>query len=361
MRIFLAASAALLCSITGGCSKEAAAPPPPRPVETLIVAPAAGGTIATYPGQVVSRYQAELGFRVGGTITAKLVNVGDRVSAGQVLARIDPADAQVSLQGARAQTGAAASAVQQQITDLARARRLLAEGFVSQAEFDRQRVAVDQARAQLSTARSQETGASRQLAYTSLRAERAGVVTAFVGDVGQVVPAGQTVATVATPGATEVVVSIPEGDVNQFRSSTLRVRLWSARGPGYAGQLRTLAPEADPQTRTFEARVAFDPPAGVPLLGTTAEITATSPVASPLLRVPVTALTRVGDRSVVWIVKGSPARVSPRAIRISEVQQNAVLVAGGIAPGERVVTAGVHLLHAGDMVRPIASSASTPR
>lgn len=344
-----------------GCGREAERPPPPRPVATLVVAPAQGETLAFYPGEIVSRYEVRLGFRVAGRLTAKLVDIGDRVSAGQALAELDPGDAQLNLNSAEGQASAAASTARQQALDLARDRELLKEGFISQTEFDRQKVSTDQAQAQLRTARSQHAEAARQLGYTVLRAERAGVVTAFSGDVGQVVQAGQAIATVSAPGTVEAAISIPEGQVESFRRAGLRVRLWSAPNVAYPGRIRTLSPAADQQTRTFDARVAFTAPPGAAPLGATAEVETFNPLSRALLRVPVSALSQRGGQTVVWVVSGAPARVAPRPVQVVLVQQNAVLISGGLHPGERVVTAGVHLLHPGQIVLPVGQSGDVSR
>jgi RND family efflux transporter MFP subunit len=155
------------------CSGHEEPAAPPRTVETTIVTPASGAVSTVYSGQVVSRYAGNYGFRIGGMIVERPVEVGQSVSAGQILARLDPRDVDVSVRSASAQTSAAA-AQSSQTTDLARARRLLAEGFISQAEFDRQQAATQSAQAQLRSARAQQTGASQQLSYT--RCARAGPV-----------------------------------------------------------------------------------------------------------------------------------------------------------------------------------------
>ena len=112
-----------------------------------------------------------------------------------------------------------------------------------------------------------------------------------------------------------------------------------------------MSPAANQQTRTFDARVAFDPGRGGAPIGSTAEVASTRAIAASALRVPVGALTERDGRPAVWIVSGTPARVTPRAVAIVQVQQNAVLLSGDLRPGERIVTAGVHLLHPGDVVR----------
>lgn len=346
-----------LCATLAGCQGDAPPPVPPRSVETMVIAPASGGTGAVYSGQIVSQYEGHYGFRIGGMIVAKLVDVGQTVAAGQVLARLDPADVSFNVQSADAQVAGASAQAIQQTTDLRRARQLAAEGFISPAEYDRQKAAALQAGAQLRATQAQRTGAARQLSNTVLRAERAGVVTDFQGDVGQVVQAGQAVVTVATPGAAEAAISIPEGEVTGFRTARLGVRIWAAPAVSYAGHIRTLSAAANPQTRTFDARIAFEAPAGKAAIGSTAQVEAVRAVGPQSFRVPITALTRREGKPVVAIISGNPARVTLRAVQVGAVQDNAVLLSSGVRAGERVVTAGAHLLHPGEQVRAIASTA----
>lgn len=355
--IAFACTAALMVG-QWSCSPKEQPAEEPRPVETVIVAPAQGGTVAVYPAQVLSRYDGRLAFRVSGRLIAKLVEVGQPVTAGQILARLDPADAELSVAGARAQVAAAESAARQQAIDLARAQRLLADGFISQAGYDRKLVSADQAQEQWRLAQSQLAGAIRQVDYTALRAERDGVVADFAADPGRVVQAGETVATIATPSEIEAAISIPEGESEAFRRSTLAVRTWSAPNVSYPGRIRMMSPAAAAQTRTFEARVAFTAPPGAAAVGSTAEVTATTPIVGTAMRLPVSALSQRAGSPIVWVVAGTPARVSARNVEVVQVQQNAVLVTGDVRPGERVVTAGVNRLFPNQVVRPVSSTAS---
>lgn len=360
-RLAVRASLVLLAPIALSACGQEGVPEQPRPVETVAVGPAEGSTSTAYSGQVLSRYTGNYGFRVAGMITERLVDVGQTVSAGQILARLDPHDLSVGVNSAQAQTAAAGAQASAQTTDLIRAKRLLDEGFISPAEYDRQRAAAQSANAQLSAARAQLRGADQQLSYSILRATRAGVVTAVSGEPGEVVPAGQPVVVVASPGTLEVALSVPEGEVATFRSAQLGVRLWVQPGKVFPATIRTLSAAANPQTRTFDARVAFEAPAGTASIGNTAEVVVRKPVDSQHLRVPLSAITQWQGKSVVWIVSANPARVSPRVVAVSAVQNNDALIAARLLVGSRIVSAGAHLLKPGELVRAMPSSASTDR
>lgn len=347
---------AKLLALCGVVAVTACSAPPQeakaaRTVETLLIGEASGEVSTTYSGQVVSRYSTDYGFRVGGMITAVPVEVGQRVSAGQVLARLDPQDMQVQLNSASAQSAAAAAQSQVQTTDLSRAQRLLNEGFISQAEFDRTQAATTSAQANLRSARAQQSGASQQLNYTVLRASRDGVVTAITGEVGEVVGAGHPVIMVESAGSLEVAISIPEGDMAALRGGQLQAKFWTSPSNVYPAKIRTLSMAANPQTRTFDARIAFDAPAGVAAIGGTAEVILGTSVAQKTISLPLSAITQQGEASVAWVVTGNPATVQPRVVQIHATQGNDYLISSGLKAGERVVSAGAHLLKAGEQVR----------
>jgi multidrug efflux pump subunit AcrA (membrane-fusion protein) len=194
-------------------------------------------------------------------IIARPVEVGQQVAAGQILARLDPKDVDVSVRSATAQTSAAAAQSQAQTTDLARARRLLAEGFISQAEFDRQQAATRSAQAQLRSARAQQTGAISSFPIPPCaRAGRRGY--AVQGDVGEVVPPDNRCGR-AKPRRARSRHQRSRGEVARFRAARLGVRLWtSPRGSIRRGYARFPPPPM--QTRTFDTRVLFDAPPAPP-------------------------------------------------------------------------------------------------
>jgi RND family efflux transporter MFP subunit len=345
-----------------GCGNQDQPPAPPRTVETILAVSTSDLADAVYPGQVVSRFAIDYGFRVGGMLVARPVEVGQYVEAGTVLARLDPSDAEINLRGATAQAQAAAAQSQAETADLERSRRLVAEGFMSQAEFDRLQAGADAARGQLRASRAQQAGVSQQLTYTVLRARRSGVVTAVSAEAGEVVGAGQPIISIAEPGALEVAVSIPEGEVGRFRASTLGVRLWARPDQTYPGSLRTLSGAANPQTRTFDARVAFGGTGPDAVLGATAEVSVQTPAADDSgIVLPTTAVIERAGQPTVWVVAGSPSRVTARGVTIGAVRDDTIIVTGGLRAGERVVTAGGHLLKPNEQVRPTPSTASTNR
>lgn len=341
--------AALL--LLSACGDEAPVKDERRAVAVLRLTPAAYGGETSFAGEIKSAYESPLGFQVAGRIVARTVNAGDTVRAGQALFRIDPGDYARALDSAAAQTGAARTAAATQSADLARARELLKQGFISPAEYDQTKASADQARAQLRAADTQRGTAAAQLGRTSLTAPRAGIVTQIEGEVGQVVAAGQTIVTVADPGRPEIAVSLPEGGLGAVqRAKRLTVTLWSDPGKVYEAKLRTLAGAADPTTRTFAARVTILGDATLHI-GKTAELHVEGDRAATALTVPLTAIARAKSGAQAWVLDRKTMTVRPRAVRIGSPKGDTLTVLAGLRPGETIVTAGIHLLRAGETVR----------
>src|SRR5882672_10557045 len=205
---FVALSAALLLA---GCEANTApAPTSERPVKVQRVAFADADTKREFVGVVRARHETDLGFRVAGKIVTRIVNVGDRVEAGDVVARLDPEDLKLQVQSAEAELSAATSNLAQAAADFERYTKLKTQGWASAADFERKKAASDEAQGRLDRARRSLDLARNQLDYADLKADAAGVITATLAEPGQVVAIGQPVARLAHRGEKEAVVALPE-------------------------------------------------------------------------------------------------------------------------------------------------------
>jgi RND family efflux transporter MFP subunit len=230
-----------LAALLAGCDSGKESAPLARPVETVIVRSGALSEAAAFTGDVRARHESDLAFRIGGKVIERRVDVGAAVRKGQVLARIDPADAALQASQAEAQRALAESETQ-------RFRDLRARNFVSQAALDARETALKTAAAQAAVARN-------QAGYTVLVADRDGVVTAVMAEPGQVVGAGQPVLRFARPEEKEVLVNVSESRVKDVRAAAdALVTLWAHPARRYAGRVREIAPAADAATRTFAVR-----------------------------------------------------------------------------------------------------------
>lgn len=348
-RILLLAGFALALS---GCGGDEAAGPPERPA-MVVKARAEGAAPRAYAGEVRARHEPALAFRIGGKIARRLVEVGDRVKAGQPLAELDAADVALQREAAQAQLASAEADLALASSELERYRSLLSRQLVSQSLFDARESAFEAAKARVRQARAQAAVSGNQAAYAVLTAPKAGVIVQRMAEAGQVVAAGQTVFVLAEDGEREVAISLPERDAAGFApGKPLLVELWSQPGKRFPGKLRELSPAADPQARTFAARVSFDAGDAPVDLGQSARVFAEG-AGGPAPSVPLSALYERDGQAAVWVVDPGSRQVSLRPVQVGPYGETSVPVTSGLEAGEWVVAAGVHLLLEGQVIKPI--------
>ena len=321
-----------------------AAGPAPRPVRVQTVVFASQGDDPAFSGTIQARIQADLAFQVGGKVVSRPVEAGDHVHAGQVLARLDPADLRFTQEAAEATLQAAQADDANARIDLARYVEL---GRTSPAylpsEYDRRLAAAHGADARVAQAQRQVELARDQSGYGVLRADADGIVTALPVQVGQVVASGQTVATVAHTDAIEVVADVPENRLADIRAArAVSIRLWALPKLVLRGRVREIGALADPASRTFRVKVSLlDPPPKLVALGMTA--TVEFAISRPVLAVlPPSALTDQNGQPAVWVLDPATHRATLRPVTLAGYSDDgAVLVRSGLKAGEQVITAGV--------------------
>jgi len=347
-RSLIAASVAL--SLLAGCSKEAPPPEDVRPVRALTLAAGGINASTTFSGDVRPRYESRLGFRVGGKISARKVDVGSSVKRGTVLMQLDPQDLRLGQTQAQASLRAAQTSYELARAELKRYQDLRSQNFVSQAVLDQKVAAARSAQASVEAARAQSREQANQTGYASLEADTEGVVTGIDAEVGQVVQAGTPVVRVARTDEKEVVIGVPEDQVDELRhADQVKVRLWADPDRSIPGKIREVAPVADPATRTYTVKVSIPASEDV-RLGMTAVVEIQRQAAGgSQLRVPLSSLVQNKGASAVWVVENNAVRLQP--VQVGGVAGNDVLLSGGVQPGQTIVTAGVNLLKPGQKVR----------
>jgi RND family efflux transporter MFP subunit len=347
-----------------GCGEPPAPAAPVKPVFVTTVIPATSAQSRTFTSVVRARVETELGFRTGGKVVERLVEVGDSVKAGQAVARLDPADYQLAVKAAADQVQAASVDAQQAASDEARFRRLLADGSVGAADHERQKARADAAAARLNQANRQLELARNREAYTTLVAPYAGVVTALRFERGQVVAEGQPVLSLARDGERELVAELPEDWVGRARGLVASAAPWNDTGALLKLVLRELSPQASVQGRTYRARYApaaesRSAVAALPL-GSTIQLTLSEPQAAGAADavLPVSALIKGSGPAGVWTLnaKGSGLVFTP--VQVVSVDDATVHVTG-LAAGSQVVSVGAQKLDAGMVVRAIERAADT--
>ncbi|MCK6450916.1 MAG: efflux RND transporter periplasmic adaptor subunit [Alphaproteobacteria bacterium] len=338
-------------ALLGACEKkEEAAAPVIRPVRTITaeVQQEASGIALT--GEIKARQESAHGFRIGGQVVARLVDVGDTVKKDQPLARIDDRDQKNQIRAAQAAVTAARAEVERAKPQEERQRQLLASGYTTQVQYDNALKLLRSAEANLESASSSLKLAQDQLKYTVLAAEFDGVVTATGVEAGQVVQAGQMVVVVADPDQREAVVGVPETRMRtvppDFR---VDVELVSNPAIKTTGKLREVSPIADPVTRSFTVKVSLDNPPPEMRLGSTIRASGSGQVANTV-SLPPSAVFERDKKPMVWVVNPADKTVAMKPIVVLRNDTDRIIVSEGIASGDIVVTAGVMKLSPGQKV-----------
>jgi RND family efflux transporter MFP subunit len=349
-----ALTAVALLPLLAACQDQAvsAVAKPERPVQVQRVAFRPEKASGEFVGVVRARYETDLGFRVAGKITDRIVNAGDTVRAGDVIARLDPKDLQLQVASAEAEISAATSNFAQASSDEVRFASLKTRGFAAVADYERKKAAEDEAEGRLERARRTLDLARNQLAYSELRANADGVITATLAEPGQVVAIGQAVARLAQHGEMEAAVALPENWLGEARTSQASVRLWSGPKRRFTARLRELSPQADTMTRTYAARFTIEHPDETVALGMTATVTLSHDGAAAVAKLPLAAVLNRGTGASVYVIDKSGI-LELRPVTVASFTADAALLTAGVNAGERIVTLGVQTLAAGQKVRAI--------
>jgi RND family efflux transporter MFP subunit len=345
-----AAAAFFLLSETTERKAEAADPRTVAPLVRVAEAKTTGTAERSFTGNVASRVQSNLGFRVPGKIVERLVDAGQQVKAGQPLMRIDETDLQLALTAKRNTVIAARAVLIQVQADEKRYAALVKNGLAATPQrYEQAKAALDTASAQLAAAEADAKVAENAATYTVLLADSDGTVVATLGDPGQVVAAGQTVVQLAQAGPREAVVWLPE-TLRPDIGSEAQASVYGGDGLSGKARLRQISDAADPQTRTYEARYVLDGAAASAPLGSTVTIKILDAHRQSEVAVPVGSILDDGSRTGVWVVNGATSTVKFTPVEIKRISEETAFITG-IGIGEKVVALGAHLLENGTSVR----------
>ncbi|MBN2886571.1 MAG: efflux RND transporter periplasmic adaptor subunit [Chromatiaceae bacterium] len=333
-----------------GCQPSATPPqpadPPSRPAEILEIGATDLGSGLRFPGRVRAVQRAELAFDVPGRILEFPVVEGQRVEAGELIARLDPSAFETRLAAAQAE-------LDQATTDYERVRQLWEKSqAVARAEVDLKRTAMEVARSGFAAAR-------KDLDDSQLIAPFAGVIARRHVENFQTVQAKEPVVSLQDVGDLEIVIHVPERVIRTApRRAAGHARFADLPGRRFAVTLKSFATEADPQTQTYEIVLGLSRPLDVRILpGMSVDVfpeRLAEDAAGKEVRIPLKAIVAGPEgQPIVWVVDPESTRVARRPIEVGPVDGADILVLSGLEPGERIVTAGVHQLRDGMRVRPL--------
>jgi RND family efflux transporter MFP subunit len=316
-----------------------------------VVNPQTTLTMGPFAGSVEPRYKTQLGFRIFGRLIARDAEVGGLVKRGARLAALDPALQAAALRSAEAELASAEAQLANATGAEARQRALFERGDTPIAQVELLQKNREAAAARVVQAQAGLTKAKEQLSYTVIAAETDGVITAWDAEIGQVVPAGKTVVTVARPDVKEAVFDLPEQPLASLSAgATVEIALQLDPSIVTQGRVREIAPEADQATRNRRVKFALDAPPEAFRIGSTVTASLTKPVA-PLVILPATALKERDGKTSVWVIDPGKLTVQERGVTVSERGSGTVTVTAGLSKGERVVTAGAYSLASGQAVQ----------
>jgi RND family efflux transporter MFP subunit len=347
----IAVALILMAANLAGCGKPAATTSEARPVRTVTVEGGAQGETVSLTGQVRAKDEVSLAFRIYGRMIERPVNVGDVLKGGQVVARLDPQNQQNELRSAQANVSSAEAALKQAQLTFGRQQQLLKEGWTPRARFDEAEQALRTAEAQVDSARAQLRISEDRLSYTELVADAPGAVTAVGAEPGEVVRTGQMIVDLAREGGRDAVFDVPEQLIRTGpRDPVVEIALTNDPRVTATGRVREVAPQADPDTRTFQVKVGItNPPQDMQLGSTvTGRIKLSAP---PGVEVPASALTQANEHPAVWVFDPHSQTVSLRSVDVLRYDPTSIVVSQGLQTGEIVVTAGVQTLRPGQKVR----------
>lgn len=355
-------SGAILCLfLMAACSEKPAQQPDIRAVKAITISSEQSSVVDEFSGEIKPKIESKLGFRVGGKIIARKVEVGDLVQPKQVLMQLDAQDLRLMQQQANSALKAALSNRDLAQAELYRYQELREKNFVNQATLDAKTTAYQSAQSNYEQALAASRNQSNQTGYSTLVADISGVVTSINGEVGQVVAAGTPVVSVAQLGDKDVVISVPENKVDTLKQvQAVYIRLWAQPDHKIVGHIREISPVADPVTRTYLVKITMPDTSDEVKLGMTAYVSLVNSNANQAITLPLTALYKQGDKTAVWLVRDGQVHLTP--ITLSGVSGNDVVVSAGIKSGDVVVIAGVNMLQENqkvDVLNPVASASSS--
>jgi RND family efflux transporter MFP subunit len=343
--------AILIAATITGCDKPVPPSSQARPVRAVTVERRAEGETVSLTGHIRAKDEVSLAFRLNGRMLERPVNVGDVLKAGQVVAKLDPQIQQYGLNSAQAELASIAAVLTQARLTFGRQQQLVKNGWTSVADFDEARQKLESTQGQIDAAQAQLRTAQEELSYTVLTADGPGVVTKKGAEPGEVVQAGKMIVQVARQGPRDAVFDVPEQIIrNGPRDPLVEIALTNDPSVRATGRVREVSPQADATTRTWQVKVGIiDPPQAMQLGSTvTGSIKLAAP---PGVELPASALTEANGQPAVWLVDPQSHTVTLREVDVSRYDPGSVVISKGLENGDVVVTAGVQMLHPGQIVR----------
>ncbi len=361
---------ALVMALLTACGAPPAPPAPPSmEVGALEVQPRELPLALEYAAQLRGVREVEVRARVSGILLERRYTEGQAVKAGELLFRIDPAPFRADADRARAQLGVQQASLQQARRERDRILPLFDQKLVSQRDRDNAVAAFESAEAGVAAAEAALKSAELSLSYTDVRAPISGLTSREVRSEGSLVTAGDDSALlthIVQSDRLYVELALPEVDADLVRAAhaakpaAVVVQVLDARGSqlGPDAPVEFIAPRVDDATGTVGVRAVLDNTADTLRPGRVVRARIAGVTAPSSLVIPKRAVMHGGQGAFVWVV-GAGEQVGVRPVEFGAAAGNDVVVAKGLAAGDRIVVDGVLKVQPGAVVRatPVAVGA----
>ncbi|MBQ4814487.1 efflux RND transporter periplasmic adaptor subunit [Pseudoalteromonas luteoviolacea] len=339
---------AVFCAILAGCGEpqsDVEEPEQLRPVRTLLLSSQVDGPMVEFPAVVDAASSADLSFKVPGEVTELLVKQGEEVEVGDVIAKLDATDYQLSLDEAQANYNKAQA-------DFNRAKQLIKSGTISQSDYD-------QLQSHFTSAKSKLANAQNNLSYTSLKASFSGVVARTYIERFEEVQAKQVIATLQDIKHITLKVNVPESlmiKVSKDAPKHIIAEFSGIPDKTFPLDFVEVSTQADEVTKAYEVTLSMTRPENYNILpGMTAKVLAKgADVNKSGLYLPINTVLKDSTGNYVWTVDSvgnGKGEISKKSVVIGEVSTLGFPVISGVNEGDYIVTAGMSKVSEGQLVK----------
>lgn len=325
-------------------------------VEIITATPVEMQVKHSLTGEVRASDSVVASFPIAGRLVDILVEVGQKVTMGTLLARLDPVQQEQALRSAEAGLETAYADSQQATADFTRAEALLLQGATTRAARDAAEDALQIKAGVLAQARAELDRARKALNDTELKAPQDATVTDRMAEAGQVVGAAQPVLELALSNGMEAVFEVPEVLLTgRVPERTVRMSRLADPAQQFTGTVSEVSPLVDPVTGTVAVTFSIaDPPPGL-AYGEAVRGTAMM-AGEERIVLPYTVLSATAEGPAVWKVDPATRAVALTHVTVESYQSGSIILSGGIGKGDLVVGQGAQLLYPGRVVRAVGAA-----
>ncbi len=343
--------------LVGCAEEEVVKTAPPRTVKSLVITVDSGTYEQSFSGRLHSTSEVNFSFRVPGTIESLPVNKGDFISAGTVLATLDPTDYELQVEKSQAALAESEANLRNATGKYDRVKKLYEAGNTSRNDLDNARAQFDTAKASVQASRKAMEIARRDLSYTTLKADDDCGIAEVNPDVGENVGSGEQVIFATCGDGLEVKLNIPETVISFIENGmTVDVTFPAIEGQVFAGKVTEVGVSSIGGSTTFPVDVLIeDPNADQLKAGLSADVIfAISLSDTEVVLVPPFAVGEDDQGRFVYVLTSQEnglSTVHRTPVTIGNAVQDGLEITSGLKPGMRIVTAGVSALRDGMEVK----------